>query len=121
MRRFDDLQPPAELRWGEGVHFLGEHDGPPERELKVALSGEFLRTPGVRAAYLARVRYGGGEPAELALCIRSVAPEDVPLVGRVGRVYGGKRPHLDVLFLDEVQEAALAAVCPPFYRAERAD
>jgi hypothetical protein len=120
--QFESLEPPFEIRWGAGVRFLGEHDAPPERELKVALSGEFAHTPGVRSAYLARVAYGGTEPAgeapEVALCIRSSAPEDAAFTGRVGRVYGGRRAHLDVLFLSDEQEVALSAVCPPFYRAD---
>lgn len=117
----DNLEPPLELRWRSGVRFLGEHDAPPERELKVALSGEFAHTPGVRAAYLARVAYGESalpEPADLTLCIRSVAPEDAAFTGRVGRVYGGRRAHLDVLFLSDEQETELSAVCPAFYRAD---
>jgi hypothetical protein len=117
----DNLEPPLELRWSSGVHFLGEHDAPPDRELKIALSGEFAHTPGVRAAYLARVTYGETEssrPADLTLCIRSMAPEDAAFTGRVGRVYGGRRAHLDVLFLSDEQEAELAAVCPAFYRAD---
>lgn len=118
---FENLEPPLELRWRSGVHFLGEHDAAPERELKIALSGEFAHTPGVRAAYLARVSYGEEElqePADVTLCIRSVAPEDAGFTGRVGRVYGGKRAHLDVLFLSDAQEAELSAVCSPFYRAD---
>ena len=122
---FESLEPPFEIRWGAGVRFLGEHDAPPERELKVALSGEFAHTPGVRSAYLARVAYGAAEEAgpadaspEVALCIRSSAPEDAAFTGRVGRVYGGRRAHLDVLFLSDEQEVELSAVCAPFYRAD---
>jgi hypothetical protein len=119
--QFDSLEPPFEIRWGAGVRFLGEHDAPPERELKVALSGEFAHTPGVRSAYLARVRYGAESAengADVALCIRSSAPEDAAFTGRVGRVYGGRRTHLDVLFLSDEQEVELSAVCVPFYRAD---
>ena len=121
----ESLEPPFELRARGGVRFVGEHDTGPERELKVALSSEFAHTPGVRAAYLARVRYGaagGGAAAavgdEVTLCIRSLAPEDAAYTGRVGRVYGGRRAHLDVLFLSDEQEAELSTVCPAFYRAD---
>ena len=117
----DNLESPLEMRWSSGVRFLGEHDAPPDRELKLALSGEFAHTPGIRAAYLARATYGETDvsrAADLTLCIRSIAPEDAPFTGRVGRVYGGPRAHLDVLFLSDEQEADLAAVCPPFYRAD---
>lgn len=121
-REFDSQRPPLEMRARAGVRFLGEHDAARERELKLALSGEFAQTPGVRSAYLARVSYGdesAADEADITLCIRSLAPEDAPFTGRVGRVFGGRRAHLDVLFLSDEQEARLSAVCPAFYRADR--
>jgi hypothetical protein len=44
----------------QSVHFLGEQDGAPEREVKKRLSDLFGHAAWAREAYLARVTYNGG-------------------------------------------------------------
>ena len=119
MRPFDRFAKPAELQRRERLRFLGEQDGPPERELKAIFAAAFRRTPAVRSAYLARVAYGEDAGGGVALCVRSDAPEDESLVGRVGAVFAERidpGARLDVIFLTEEQEREVASVCPPFYR-----
>ncbi len=68
------------------VEFLGEQDGPPERELKNALCAAFDQHPSVARAYLCRVRHEcTGDPA-VALAIS--APENRQLVEQVGEMLG---------------------------------
>jgi len=55
--------------WAQQINFLGEHDGPPERELKKQLITFFGRAQWVRTAYLARIRYEDAESIHVALCV----------------------------------------------------
>ena len=48
------------------VEFVGEQDGPPERELKLRLVMLFENEPSVRRAYLARVRYENASTTDVA-------------------------------------------------------
>ncbi len=48
------------------IYFLGEQDGPPERELKKLLAPLFQGRTEVLRAYLARLTYGSGSPASVA-------------------------------------------------------
>ncbi len=97
--------------------FMGEQDGPPERDLKNALVQLLSRHQAVRRAYLARVSYGAPTGYEVALCL--AAPASGQLRRAVGDVFArqfNNTQHLDILFLkDSEQEAALAHVCRPFY------
>ncbi len=114
------------------VQFVGEQDGPPERELKTKLSSS-LRPMGVRKAYLAVVSYderkgpqnssGDGAPAlNVALCLslQDATAEKREIVERAGHDFAalfGPTEHMDVIFLTDQQEAALNKVCRPFYMA----
>ena len=121
MESFDRFAKPPEILRRQRVRFLGEQDGAPERALKAIFAAAFRRTPAVRSAYLARVAYGEEPGESVALCVRSTAPEDRALVGRVGAVFAERfapAEHLDVIFLSEAQEREVAAACPAFYRAD---
>jgi hypothetical protein len=99
------------------VQFLGEQDGPPERELKKGMAEILSTDPRVARAYLARVGYGQSGD-EVALCISG--PDDPRLVNQIGRYVHGVLPkgvHMDVLFLSGSQESELARCCRPFYVA----
>lgn len=98
--------------------FLGEQDGPPERELKAALVEFFGRDPSVRAAYLARVAYGDQATANVVLCLRTQFGPDPGLAEKIGRIFAsmfGAHEHLDLLFLNDEQENTLRKVAAPFF------
>jgi len=106
---------PKELHVGE-VAFVGEQDGPPERELKTEL---VTRLGEAGAGYLAKVQYTSGEQS-VALCLAST-PEaaQADLAKEIGEVFHrmfGASSHLDILFLRPDQERQVAQVCTPFYR-----
>lgn len=99
------------------VEFVGEQDGPPERELKAGLASLFATRAQVSRAYLCRVRYTdrGG-----AVALAVVAPEDARLAADIGQVFRqmfGPSMFMDIMFLDSRMETRLASVCKPFYTA----
>ncbi len=102
------------------IRFVGEQDGPPERDLKSHLVDLFADEPTVRRAYLARVQYDDSQNWDVALCLAAREP-DIPHINeRIGRLFAGvfaKHMHLDVLFLSGAQEEEIAKVCTGFYRA----
>lgn len=105
------------------LRFLGEQDGPAERELKSRLAESFRRDQSVTTAYLARVSYGE-ESFAVALCLRSQFRPDRGLAEKVGTIFAsmfGGHEHLDVIFLSEAQEAELKKVCQPFFQAGESD
>lgn len=100
------------------IEFVGEQDGPPERELKGHLATLFKSEPSVNRAYLARVLYNNAEECEVTLCLSATNPDVVRLNERVGRLFAGffrRDAFLDILFLSPVQEADIDKVCSAFY------
>lgn len=100
------------------IRFLGEQDGPPERELKSRLSDFFQRNQSITKAYLAQVAYEDKTFA-VALCIRSRVGPDRGLAQTVGGIFAsmfGDHEHLDIIFLSEAQETELVIVCKPFFQ-----
>ena len=115
------------------VQFVGEQDGPPERELKERLANS-LRPMGVQKAYLAVVSYaerkgpqnaagdGAGPELNVALCLSlaDAAVEKNEIVARASHDFAamfGPSQHMDIIFLTDQQEVALGTVCRPFYMA----
>ena len=114
-------RPPEELNVPT-VNFIGEQDGPPERELKQSLRALFLRHSAVISAYLARVDYGNPQNFNVALCIRQTDSRDDSVKIDAGRIFSkhfGSHEHLDIILLRDDQENALKTVCKPFYQTER--
>ena len=106
-----------EFRVG-AVHFLGEQDGPPERDLKERLATFFRTEREIGAAYLARVTYND-DSLNVACCIRMHVASEEDVVRRVSAIFSelfGSHAHLDILFLSQEQEAELSTVCNPFYQ-----
>jgi hypothetical protein len=100
------------------ILFVGEQDGPPERELKTRLIAFFQRDASVRSAYLAQVAYRESSAISVALCLGTQFGRDPGLAEKVGRIFAsmfGGREHLDIVFLSDVQEAELAKKCPRFF------
>lgn len=103
------------------VEFLGEQDGPPERELKDALRIELRQFPKVKRAYLARVGYAPDATPAVALCLAPSGTEDRTVVDRVLKVFASlfsANSYIDVLFPSAEQELDLQRVCAPFFEIE---
>ena len=117
-RRVEPSRPGDELVV-PALRFVGEQDGPPERELKARLVEVFRLDSRVARAYLARVEYGDGSGMHIALCLSSsFAGFDQALVREIGGVFAslfGSHEHLDTVFLREEQEETLTQVCRAFY------
>jgi len=99
------------------LRFLGEQDGPPERELKGRLSEFFRRDQLVSVAYLALVAYEDKSIA-VALCLRSQGGPDRRVAEDIGRIFAsmfGGHEHLDIVFLSKAQEGELMRVCQAFF------
>lgn len=100
------------------VRFVGEQDGLPEREFKERLANFFQRDGSVKSAYLAQVVYHELSPMSVALCLRTQFGPDPGLAEKVGRIFAsmfGGHEHLDIVFLNDVQEAELAKKCSRFF------
>jgi len=117
MGLFGKRQRPPEVRTERKIRFVGEQDGPPERDLKELLVPELVSSA-VKRAYLVRVAYDDPSSQEVALCVRGT--ESAALVRTVAAHFAtvfGRETHLDILFLTEPQERELSRVCRPFYGA----
>jgi hypothetical protein len=109
---------PLEQFYAVQVEFLGEQDGPPERELKARL----VQLPGfevnVSRAYLARVLYGDSH-SSVALCVYADSTDNrQTLAAMVGQIFSsmfGSQAQLDIIFLNEEQHAKVAECCRPFF------
>jgi 2,3-bisphosphoglycerate-independent phosphoglycerate mutase len=100
------------------VHFWGEQDGVPERELKLKLSALFHSLGIVQRAYLAKVSFENGLTTSVGLCIIATRVHQEDIVVNVKEVFAtlfDSHEHLDIVFLDSHQEDALARVCHPFF------
>ncbi|HXY99644.1 MAG TPA: enhanced serine sensitivity protein SseB C-terminal domain-containing protein [Stellaceae bacterium] len=98
--------------------FLGEQDGRPERMLKGKLSELFAFGGDIENAYLARVDFGNSVETSVALCLRTRSGSQQEVVNYVGAAFSGlfnAKEHLDVIFLNEEEEAQLKRVCRPFF------
>ena len=105
------------------VRFVGEQDGPAERDLKARFVELLRGEPGVQRAYLALAEHGEGSTAHVTLCLRcSTNKEDRSLLTKLAEIFGNmfnSREHLDIRFLREGEERELCSVCTAFYSSER--
>ncbi len=103
----------------DAVKFIGEQNGPPEKDLKEALKIFFHKDGSIITAYLARVKYDDSEAcATIALCLRTQFGPDHGLAEKAGRIFArmfGRNNSLDIIFLSHEQEIKLAKVCSRFF------
>jgi hypothetical protein len=103
------------------VLFLGEQDGPVERELKAYLVENCLSPQWcVSSAYLARVSYQETPGLTVALCLWGGKENATAIVESIGTAYSrqiGATERMDIFFLDESQHQAVGRVAKPFYVA----
>jgi hypothetical protein len=110
-------RPPEQLI-RESIRFIGEQDGPTERELKTRFIDLFHGEPTVKRAYLAQADERDGTGIHVVLCVRSSSGEDTALVRNLANIFAemfGSHEHLDILFIREDQEREVQLVCHPFY------
>lgn len=101
-----------------GIQFLGEQDGPPERELKAKWVERLEQETAPCLAYLARVRYSQAPQESVILCVYTEGANPMPLLKDLGRIFHGmfsKKEHLDMLPLSEGMRKAVDGVCRPFF------
>jgi hypothetical protein len=97
--------------------FIGEQSGPPEQLLKDRLTEFFNRDRSVQKAYLARINID--DQVGVALCLKSRAGSNQALATKIGDIFRpifSAHAHLDIMFVNPAQEAALDRVCKPFFR-----
>jgi hypothetical protein len=102
----------------QGIRFVREQEGVPERALKDALVKLFEADERIWKAFLAVVDHGPKTALSATLCLRTVMGPDKTLVAKIGDIFASQfhaTQHLDILFVDGEQEADLARVCSPFY------
>jgi hypothetical protein len=98
------------------LEFVGEQDGRPEQLLKDRLTEFFERDKSVQRAYLAKITIGN--QAGVALCLRSQFGPDRGLAEKIGAIFKtifNAHEHLDIMFINPVQEGKLARACKPFF------
>jgi type III secretion system (T3SS) SseB-like protein len=100
------------------IRFIGEKDGPTERELKETLGTIFSTIKDVQRAYLATVDYLDEQPPSVMLCLCTAHGDSVELVTKIQEIFTpmfSSNEHLDVCFITEMEEIRLMGVCRPFY------
>jgi hypothetical protein len=100
--------------------FVGEQDGPPERELKEQCRPVLARYPDALRAYLCRVRYEGEPNDHVALCIagrqnRRLTKKIAKTLNRLSK----GRASMDIMFVppNAAREREAQAVCAAFYES----
>jgi hypothetical protein len=99
------------------IDFLGEQNGPPEREFKTSIL-KLLEESGLDAAFLARVLYSDGQVAT-ALCLEGSSPRQKEIVGEIGAKFSAqfnRETSLDMIFLTREQSRNIRSVCRPFFQ-----
>ena len=99
------------------LRFLGEQEGPVERQVKAAWAPILAASPNVNRAFLLRALYADKtQHVVLALC--AVGQPDVDLVRALrvpyAAIFSSDCP-LDMAFVNAAQESEVEKVCSPFY------
>ena len=105
----------------ENIQFLCEQNGEAECEFKSAIFSFFHGKINKVRAYLAKVVYENEKNQfNIALCFRSESNQQFLLENstRIFKNIFGVNQHLDIIFLDEVEEKKLREVSCPFYTSE---
>lgn len=111
-------QIPVQERQEPALRFVAEQDGQVEGELKAKWVSVLARHGGVTRAFLARATSGVGPEPSVTLCIcpRSAQAEAlVQALARPLRETLGSDQHLDIVFLNTIQEAEVSQVARPFF------
>jgi len=99
------------------VRFVGEQDGPVERDLKAKWLPILRTAPQIRSAFLVRCSYDQDDQ-HVVLAICSAGGPDLRLLEALRVPYAlafHRSCPLDMMFATAAQEALIRDVCPPFY------
>lgn len=109
------------------VYFITEQDGEVERKFKTAIINMIMRLNKEVRAYLARVSYTGYinpldvNKCDVAICYKCSSNEvDKELLNETAAIFKSifsANLHIDIMFLNHLQETELREVCCPFYTA----
>jgi hypothetical protein len=100
------------------VTFIGEQDGPAERELKTRLIECLSVEIEVKKAYLVRVSYENNPNQKVAICIQGGGDRASRIVNCLGSVFSrqfSQKESLDVIFLTRDQLHDISAAAEPFF------
>lgn len=103
------------------VLFLGEQNGPVERQLKSKLIEIFHQFPAVKAASLLRISTVEVPGISVAVAITGGDKESQTLVPLIGNAFASlfhASEHLDILFPNPTQIAEIAKIAGNFYTAD---
>jgi hypothetical protein len=106
----------------EGVDFISEQDGLPERELKHKLSEMFKMIEGISRAYLCQIVYRNTNEHAVALCAVGSPENQERFVEQITSIFSGLfhvSQFLDIIVLNEQGEEKITQVCKPFYCRNR--
>jgi len=119
MNWFRQKQPGLEKFHVRNMTFLGEQDGPIEREFKRRLLDCFATSTTLHKAYLVRARYDDSTKVNVVLALDANPGGQVVLRDRAYKVFRemfSSEVWLDVLFPNEEQEQRISVVAKPFYQ-----
>jgi SseB protein C-terminal domain len=106
------------------IAFVGEQDGPTERELKRAVAAILKRALSIECVFLLKVLYEPERETKMALVMEETREQEEQIVDSVERIFKGlfdESQSLDFLFLTGEQTAQLRSVTEPFYTRDVAD
>lgn len=110
---------PSELRTldlGPIEEFHAAPSGDGEQRLISALRRLLLEHKNVERAYLARVRYGEGQPLDMALCLSGTESDATyTAIQRLFHALFEQGQHLDIVFVSRDEEARLQQVTSSIY------
>jgi hypothetical protein len=101
------------------VRFVGEQDGPIERDLKAKWLLILANSPQIRRAFLVRATYAD-QTQHVILALASTGGPDLTLVEALRVPYAAlfsRDCPLDMTFVGASQQSDIEKVCPPFYTA----
>lgn len=104
------------------LRFLGEQDGPAERELKVLLTALFQRERSVQMAYLIRADCGTGTRRRPVLGVKANLLFRAELVQTIGQIFASvfiDQEHLDIVLVHGKLEEQVSTICAPFFTLEK--
>jgi hypothetical protein len=102
----------------DGIKFIVEKTGEPERELERRLEPILKAHKNIRKAYLVVAQYPGSLGPNVTLCLQSSTGEDSKIVSEAADVFStmfSNQQALDIYFLENDDEAELLKVAKPFY------
>ena len=102
------------------LRFLGEQDGPVERDVKERWVPILRASPAIRRAFLVRALYEGQPDPQVILALCSSSGPDAALVEALGVPFAAifhRDCPLDMALVTPAQESQIEPVCPPFYTA----